>query len=150
MARRHLFDNGYPVSCWTLLAGSAVLIAVANAALRSSRFRLAMCLLRLADTSGRVTASHVSSEAIPLAQPVLGTEEEERVLEVLRSGRLSLGPMLGEFEEAFAARIGVAHASAVSSGRSAGPRFSESCPPTFSGGSSGTRSRTISSALPTR
>jgi perosamine synthetase len=63
-----------------------------------------------------VTASRVSTEAIPLAQPVLGPEEEERVLEVLRSGRLSLGPVLGEFEEAFAARIGVAHASAVSSG----------------------------------
>ncbi|HET7050189.1 MAG TPA: DegT/DnrJ/EryC1/StrS family aminotransferase [Solirubrobacteraceae bacterium] len=67
-------------------------------------------------TAGRVPASRVSGEAIPLAQPVLGAEEEERVLEVLRSGRLSLGPLLGEFEEAFAARIGVAHASAVSSG----------------------------------
>jgi dTDP-4-amino-4,6-dideoxygalactose transaminase len=67
-------------------------------------------------TAGRVTASQVSSEAIPLAQPVLGSEEEERMLEVLRSGRLSLGPLLGEFEEAFAARIGAAHASAVSSG----------------------------------
>jgi dTDP-4-amino-4,6-dideoxygalactose transaminase len=67
-------------------------------------------------TAGRVTASHVSSEAIPLAQPVLGSEEEERVLEVLRSGRLSLGPLLGEFEEAFAARIGAPHASAISSG----------------------------------
>src|SRR5205807_7080207 len=31
-------------------------------------------------------------------------------------GRLSLGPRLGEFERAFAARLGVAHASAVSSG----------------------------------
>ena len=67
-------------------------------------------------TAGRATASPVSSEAIPLAQPVLGAAEEERVLEVLRSGRLSLGPALGQFEEAFAARIGVAHASAVSSG----------------------------------
>ena len=67
-------------------------------------------------TAGRVTASRVSSEEIPLAQPVLGSAEEERVLEVLRSGRLSLGPMVGEFEQAFAARIGVAHASAVSSG----------------------------------
>jgi perosamine synthetase len=53
---------------------------------------------------------------MPLAQPVLGGAEEERVLEVLRSGRLSLGPLLGEFEETFAARIGVVHASAVSSG----------------------------------
>jgi len=67
-------------------------------------------------TASRVTASQVSSEAIPLAQPMLGAEEEERVLEVLRSGRLSLGPALGQFEEAFAARIGVEHASAVSSG----------------------------------
>ncbi|MGZ4233421.1 MAG: DegT/DnrJ/EryC1/StrS family aminotransferase [Solirubrobacteraceae bacterium] len=63
-----------------------------------------------------MTASRVSSEAIPLAQPVLGAEVEERVLDVLRSGRLSLGPVLGEFERAFAARLGAAHASAVSSG----------------------------------
>jgi len=53
---------------------------------------------------------------IPLARPVLGEREEELVLEVLRSGRLSLGPMLRRFEDAFAARLGVAHASAVSSG----------------------------------
>ena len=38
------------------------------------------------------------------------------MLEVLRSGRLSLGPLLGEFERRFAARIGAPHASAVSSG----------------------------------
>ncbi len=56
------------------------------------------------------------SDAIPLARPVLGEAEEQRVLEVLRSGRLSLGPMLGEFERAFAANVGAAHTSAVSSG----------------------------------
>ncbi len=56
------------------------------------------------------------SEAVPLARPVLGEAEEVRVLEVLRSGRLSLGPLLGEFERAFAARVGAVHASAVSSG----------------------------------
>jgi perosamine synthetase len=55
-------------------------------------------------------------QAIPLAQPVLGPEEEERVLAVLRSGRLSLGPLGPEFEEAFRRAIGAAHASAVSSG----------------------------------
>jgi perosamine synthetase len=38
------------------------------------------------------------------------------VLDVLRSGQLSLGPRLEEFEQAFATRIGAAHASAVSSG----------------------------------
>ena len=53
---------------------------------------------------------------IPLASPVLGEAEEERVLAVLRSGRLSLGPMLEEFERAFAARLGATHACAVSSG----------------------------------
>ncbi|HLH66085.1 MAG TPA: DegT/DnrJ/EryC1/StrS family aminotransferase [Solirubrobacteraceae bacterium] len=42
--------------------------------------------------------------------------EERLVLEVLRSGQLSLGPRLEQFERAFAARLGVAHASAVSSG----------------------------------
>ncbi|MBX5442766.1 MAG: DegT/DnrJ/EryC1/StrS family aminotransferase [Solirubrobacteraceae bacterium] len=53
---------------------------------------------------------------IPLAQPVLGPEEEAAVLEVLRSGQLSLGPRVPEFERRFARRLGVAHASAVSSG----------------------------------
>jgi dTDP-4-amino-4,6-dideoxygalactose transaminase len=53
---------------------------------------------------------------IPLAEPVLGEPEEAAVLEVLRSGRLSLGPKLEEFERGFAARVGAAHACAVSSG----------------------------------
>ena len=53
---------------------------------------------------------------IPLAQPVLGPREEELVLEVLRSGWLSLGPRVPAFEDAFAARVGARHASAVSSG----------------------------------
>ncbi|HEY1517277.1 MAG TPA: DegT/DnrJ/EryC1/StrS aminotransferase family protein [Solirubrobacteraceae bacterium] len=58
----------------------------------------------------------VAGDAIPLARPVLGPEEEARVLDVLRSGRLSLGPVVEEFEQAFAARLGVPCASAVSSG----------------------------------
>lgn len=53
---------------------------------------------------------------IPLARPVIGPREEELVLEVLRSGRLSLGPKLTEFEQRFADRLGVPHASGVSSG----------------------------------
>ncbi len=53
---------------------------------------------------------------IPLARPVIGAREEELVLEVLRSGQLSLGPRVPAFEQAFAARMGAAHASAVSSG----------------------------------
>ncbi len=56
------------------------------------------------------------SEDVPLARPDLGPREEELVLEVLRSGQLSLGPRVPAFEEAFARQLGVAHASAVSSG----------------------------------
>jgi perosamine synthetase len=63
-----------------------------------------------------VSVRQVSEGEIPLARPVLGEVEEQRVLDVLRSGRLSLGPLLGEFESAFAAQVGAAHASAVSSG----------------------------------
>ncbi len=56
------------------------------------------------------------SETIPLAKPVIGEREEELVLSVLRSGRLSLGPLVAQFEEAFASRVGAAFACAVSSG----------------------------------
>jgi perosamine synthetase len=63
-------------------------------------------------------AAPADTEPIPLAKPVLGEAEEAAVLEVLRSGQLSLGPRVPAFEEAFAARLGAAHASAVSSGTS--------------------------------
>jgi dTDP-4-amino-4,6-dideoxygalactose transaminase len=56
------------------------------------------------------------SADIPLARPQLGGREEELVLEVLRSGRLSLGPMGERFERAFAEWLGVEDAVAVSSG----------------------------------
>jgi perosamine synthetase len=56
------------------------------------------------------------SEPIPLARPDLGPREEELVLEVLRSGQLSLGPMGERFERAFAEWLGVEDAVAVSSG----------------------------------
>jgi perosamine synthetase len=53
---------------------------------------------------------------IPLSKPFLGEREEELVLDVLRSGRLSLGPRIEEFEEHFAERCGAPFAAAVSSG----------------------------------
>jgi perosamine synthetase len=52
---------------------------------------------------------------IPLAKPLVGPREEELVLETLRSGRLALGPRLGEFEQALSALLGPP-VSAVSSG----------------------------------
>jgi perosamine synthetase len=59
------------------------------------------------------------ADPIPLARPDLGAREEDLVLEVLRSGRLSLGPMLERFERDFAAWLGVQDAVAVSSGTTA-------------------------------
>jgi perosamine synthetase len=56
---------------------------------------------------------------IELARPELGPREEELVLEVLRSGRLSLGPMGVLFERELAAWLGVEDAVAVSSGTTA-------------------------------
>ncbi len=53
---------------------------------------------------------------IPLAQPVLGEAEERAVIDVLRSGQLSLGPRVPQFERAFAERVGARWGSAVSSG----------------------------------
>jgi len=67
-------------------------------------------------TAEQRRAGSTATEVIPLAQPVLGPEEEAAVIEVLRSGQLSLGPRVPAFEHAFAAWLGAAHACAVSSG----------------------------------
>jgi perosamine synthetase len=58
----------------------------------------------------------VADELIPLARPLLGEAEERAVIDVLRSGQLSLGPRVEEFERRFAARVRAPLASAVSSG----------------------------------
>ena len=60
------------------------------------------------------------NEPIPLARPELGPREEELLLEVVRSGSLSLGPKLEQFEHDFSDWIGgEAYAVAVSSGTAA-------------------------------
>jgi perosamine synthetase len=61
----------------------------------------------------------VEPDPIPLSRPEIGEREEELVLEVLRSGALSMGPMLARFERALARWIGVGEAVAVSSGTAA-------------------------------
>src|SRR5687768_1430946 len=58
----------------------------------------------------------VDQDVVPLAQPFLNGREIELVTEVIRSGRLSLGPMLTRFETMFAEFVGTKHAVAVSSG----------------------------------
>jgi perosamine synthetase len=62
------------------------------------------------------SGSKTSTKRIPLSRPYLDHREEELVLEVLRSGQLSLGPAIARFEELFAERVGAPHAAAVSSG----------------------------------
>jgi perosamine synthetase len=56
---------------------------------------------------------------VPLSAPDITVEERQLVDEVLRSGQLSCGPVLASFEREFAARFGVRHAIAVSSGTAA-------------------------------
>jgi dTDP-4-amino-4,6-dideoxygalactose transaminase len=58
-------------------------------------------------------------EQVPLSRPELGEREEMLLLEALRSGTLSLGPMLERFERLFAGWLGVDDAVAVSSGTTA-------------------------------
>jgi dTDP-4-amino-4,6-dideoxygalactose transaminase len=60
--------------------------------------------------------SKAITQPIPLARPWLDQREEELVLEVLRSGRLSLGPWIDRFEEQVAERVGAPYAAALSSG----------------------------------
>jgi len=60
---------------------------------------------------------------IPINMPILGGEEEENVLKVLRSGnltgRVSEGGMVAEFEKLFSKFLGTKYAVAVSSGTAA-------------------------------
>ena len=60
-----------------------------------------------------------NSIVIPIARPVIGTEEKEAVLRVLESGQLTQGKVVRKFEEAFADWLGVPEAVAVSSGTAA-------------------------------
>ena len=56
---------------------------------------------------------------IYIAKPVIGPEEKQAVLEVMDSGIIAQGPKVKEFEEAFAAMVGVEEAVATSSGTTA-------------------------------
>jgi perosamine synthetase len=57
-----------------------------------------------------------ATRTVPLSSPWLDEREEQLVLDVLRSGRLSLGPTIDRFEEAFAEAVQAPYAAAVSSG----------------------------------
>lgn len=52
---------------------------------------------------------------IPITKPLFTRAEEEKVLEVIRSGWVTQGPQVAAFEEAFARFVGARHAVATSS-----------------------------------
>ena len=56
---------------------------------------------------------------IPMASAELTDADIQTVVEVMRSGRLALGPKTREFERLIADYVGVKHAVAVNSGTSA-------------------------------
>lgn len=56
---------------------------------------------------------------IPIAQPLLGDEEQRAVASVLASGQLAQGEQVAAFEQRFAALCGVREAVAVTSGTAA-------------------------------
>ena len=58
----------------------------------------------------------MNNNVIPLSRPAIRDADIRAVTDVLRSGRLSLGPATERFEELLAARIGRSEGVAVSSG----------------------------------
>ena len=63
-----------------------------------------------------MTAKH---KKVSLSRPEINEADVEAVAAVLRSGRLSLGPVGPQFEAAFAEAVGAKHAVVVSSGTAA-------------------------------
>ncbi|WP_104524665.1 DegT/DnrJ/EryC1/StrS family aminotransferase [Blastococcus atacamensis] len=61
----------------------------------------------------------MTATQIPISVVAIGDEEEQLVLEVLRSGRLAQGPKVEELERRFAAAHDVEHAIAVNNGTTA-------------------------------
>jgi dTDP-4-amino-4,6-dideoxygalactose transaminase len=62
-----------------------------------------------------MSVTTAAKQLIPIARPFVGKEEEEAVVQSLRSGWLSQGPRVAEFEKQFAEYVSAKHAIAVSS-----------------------------------
>src|ERR1700724_1582650 len=61
----------------------------------------------------------VRKTLLPYGRQSIGEDDIQAVVDVLRSDWLTTGPKVGEFEEAFAARVGAKYAVSFSSGTAA-------------------------------
>lgn len=61
----------------------------------------------------------MSEIKIPIANPIIGEEEIEEVVKVLKTGFIAQGPKVAEFEEKFAEFVGAKYGIATSSGTTA-------------------------------
>ena len=61
----------------------------------------------------------MSDIKVPIAKPIIGEEEIENVVEVLKSGMIAQGPKVEEFEERYAEWVGAKYGIAVNSGTAA-------------------------------
>ena len=61
----------------------------------------------------------MSNIKVPIAKPLIGDEEINNVVEVLKSGIIAQGPKVEEFEQKFADWVGAEYGIAVNSGTSA-------------------------------
>ena len=109
--RSHQLVTGNPARHhgWVCACGEVV----SRGAARPADLRCMNCRGDAADSSPSA-GSH--QPRIALAKVVLGVDEEEAVLKVLRSGHLSAGTWVGQLEDSFARAHEASHAIAVSSG----------------------------------
>ncbi|MBL7645180.1 MAG: aminotransferase class I/II-fold pyridoxal phosphate-dependent enzyme [Candidatus Hydrogenedentes bacterium] len=81
----------------------------------SEAFFNAQRVKRLLATPVSQGGDPVAARFVPLSRPSLGVEEEQAVLETLRSGWLTSGHHIAAFEAAFSRTIGARHTVAVTS-----------------------------------
>ena len=60
-------------------------------------------------SSQQTPAQTPAPTLVPITKPYLGEEEAQAAAEAIRTGWIAQGPLVARFEEAIAARLGVAH-----------------------------------------
>lgn len=79
------------------------------------RFSTVASLKAVVTTPAREGGEQVRRDFLPFALPLIGREEEQEVLDTLRSGWLTTGPKTKRFEAKCAEYLGVRHAIAMNS-----------------------------------